>query len=49
MSASAPQPRVVVVGSVNVDMVVHAERLPGPGETVAGGRLERTGGGKGAN
>ena len=49
MSASAPQPRVVVVGSVNVDMVVHAERLPGPGETVAGGRLARTGGGKGAN
>jgi ribokinase len=42
-------PSVLVVGSINVDLVVHADRLPGPGETVAGGRLERTGGGKGAN
>ena len=49
MTGPQQQPRVVVVGSVNVDMVVHAERLPGPGETVAGGRLERSGGGKGAN
>jgi ribokinase len=42
-------PSVLVAGSINVDIVVHAERLPGRGETVAGGRLERTGGGKGAN
>jgi ribokinase len=49
MTGPERKPLVVVVGSVNVDMVVHAERLPGPGETVAGGRLERTGGGKGAN
>jgi ribokinase len=42
-------PTVLVVGSVNVDLVVHAERLPARGETVAGGRLERAGGGKGAN
>jgi len=42
-------PSVLVAGSVNVDIVIHAERLPRPGETVAGGRLERTGGGKGAN
>jgi ribokinase len=42
-------PRVVVVGSINVDLVVSAERLPGRGETVVGGRLERSGGGKGAN
>jgi ribokinase len=40
---------VLVVGSINVDLVVHAERLPARGETVAGGRLERAGGGKGAN
>jgi ribokinase len=45
----AARPIVLVVGSVNVDLTVHAERLPAPGETVAGGRLERAGGGKGAN
>ncbi len=40
---------VVVVGSVNVDYVVHADHLPAPGETVLGGRFERHFGGKGAN
>ena len=40
---------VIVVGSINVDVVVRVSRLPGPGETVAGGTLERHGGGKGAN
>lgn len=40
---------VVVVGAVNVDMVVTAERLPGPGETVVGPGVVRHGGGKGAN
>ncbi len=43
------QARVIVVGSVNVDLVVVAERLPAPGETVTGGRFSRHGGGKGAN
>jgi len=42
-------PRVVVVGSINADLVVVTERLPGPGETVSGGRFARHGGGKGAN
>ncbi len=41
--------RIFVVGSSNTDMVVVAERLPGPGETVMGGRLLCTAGGKGAN
>jgi ribokinase len=41
--------RVVVVGAVNVDLVVTAERLPGPGETVVGPGMVRHGGGKGAN
>ena len=39
----------MIVGSVNVDLVVATERLPGRGETVLGRRLERYGGGKGAN
>jgi ribokinase len=40
---------VLVVGSVNIDLVVRVDRLPQAGETVAGGTLERHGGGKGAN
>lgn len=41
--------RVVVVGSVNVDIVVRVPRLPGAGETVLGGLREDHAGGKGAN
>lgn len=43
------KPSVVVVGAVNVDLVVAADRLPAPGETVVGPGVERHGGGKGAN
>ncbi len=42
-------PRVLVVGSVNMDLVVRANRLPRPGETVLGGSLHYLPGGKGAN
>jgi ribokinase len=41
--------RVVVVGSANVDLVVDVPRHPRGGETVLGGRLRRSPGGKGAN
>ena len=41
--------RVIVVGSINADLVVRAERLPAAGETVTGGTFSRHGGGKGAN
>lgn len=41
--------RVVVIGSINVDLVVTADRLPAPGETVLGGRFAQHHGGKGAN
>jgi ribokinase len=40
---------VVVVGSLNVDLVVRVPRLPRPGETVTGGDFSRVQGGKGAN
>ncbi|TYK42704.1 ribokinase [Actinomadura decatromicini] len=40
---------VVVVGSVNADLVVGVERRPGPGETVLGADLATHPGGKGAN
>ena len=43
------RPSVIVVGSINTDLVVVGERLPGPGETVSGGRFSQHGGGKGAN
>jgi len=41
--------RLVVLGSLNVDLVVAGVRLPGPGETVTGGRFVMAAGGKGAN
>jgi len=41
--------RVVVVGSINIDLVVAAGHLPRPGETVVGGGFVRHLGGKGAN
>ena len=40
---------VCVIGSINVDLVVTADRLPQPGETVLGGRFATHDGGKGAN
>ncbi len=42
-------PRLLVVGSSNTDLIVRADRLPGPGETVLGGDLITAPGGKGAN
>ena len=41
--------RVIVVGSVNIDLVVSVPRLPGPGETVSDGAFAVHDGGKGAN
>jgi ribokinase len=40
---------VVVVGSLNMDLVVRAPRLPVPGETLLGGGFATVPGGKGAN
>ena len=45
----AVAPRVTVVGSINLDLVVQVERLPKRGETVGGGAFARVPGGKGAN
>lgn len=42
-------PQVVVVGSINMDMISHSRRLPGPGETLMGEAFVMAPGGKGAN
>jgi ribokinase len=41
--------RVVVVGSINMDLVTQAPRFAGPGETILGDRFLTVPGGKGAN
>ncbi len=41
--------KIVVVGSSNTDMVIKANRLPVPGETVIGNEFMMNPGGKGAN
>lgn len=42
-------PQLLVIGSINNDLLVRVGRLPGPGETITGGSFEMAGGGKGAN
>ncbi|MGX4587549.1 ribokinase [Paenibacillus chitinolyticus] len=41
--------KIAVAGSINMDLVVTAERLPVPGETVMGRQFRMIPGGKGAN
>ena len=43
-----PKP-IVVVGSINMDLVAHTPRIPVPGETILGTGFTTTPGGKGAN
>jgi ribokinase len=40
---------IIVVGSINLDLVADVERLPSPGETVPGTTFRTAPGGKGAN
>lgn len=44
-----PHPKIAVVGSANTDMVIKADRIPAPGETVIGREFVMAPGGKGAN
>jgi ribokinase len=41
--------RIVVIGSINTDMVVRSSQIPVPGQTLMGHSFLSTGGGKGAN
>jgi ribokinase len=45
----AERPKVVVIGSANMDLVVRCEHIAAPGETVIGGQFVTLPGGKGAN
>jgi ribokinase len=40
---------IVVVGSINMDLVAHTHQIPIPGQTVIGTAFDTTPGGKGAN
>ncbi|MBE3583967.1 MAG: ribokinase [Limnochordaceae bacterium] len=46
---TAAPPRILVVGSINQDVVVRVQHAPEAGETVLGSSLQRFPGGKGAN
>lgn len=48
-SHATTAPEVVVVGSLNVDLIAQVPRLPSPGETIAATGMIQRFGGKGAN
>lgn len=43
------QPKILVIGSSNTDMVIKVPYIPRPGETILGGTFSTCPGGKGAN
>lgn len=49
MQKNDNQTNIVIIGSVNVDMIVQIPHLPKAGETVIGGTFTQANGGKGAN
>ena len=44
-----PRKPIVVVGSINMDLVAHTHQIPVPGQTVIGTGFDTSPGGKGAN
>lgn len=49
VTTSPPAPRIVVLGSINMDLVTRVDRLPAPGETLLGNSFQTLTGGKGGN
>lgn len=49
MNISADQPKIIVVGSSSIDLVLNTDHLPKPNETVMADKSESFFGGKGAN
>ena len=48
-SGESTPTKVVVIGSINMDMVIRTSAIPAPGETVVGNSFATIPGGKGAN
>ena len=48
-SNHSPKGKILVCGSINMDLVVRTPTLPTPGETLIAHRLDEVSGGKGAN
>jgi len=49
LSSVSSKPKVVVLGSINMDLVCTMPRMPSAGETIMAGDFHTTPGGKGAN
>ena len=45
----ANYPQILVIGSMNMDLVLRSQHFPKPGESIQGGDLHQIPGGKGAN
>ena len=48
-TAASTEPRIVILGSINMDLVFRTPRMPAPGETLSGHQFLQVAGGKGAN
>jgi ribokinase len=49
MIGMTQKPKILVIGSANMDMVIQSDHFPVPGETIIGGDFSLIPGGKGAN
>lgn len=49
MKITSQQPKIIVVGSSSIDLVLTTDRIPKPNETVMADKVENFFGGKGAN
>ena len=49
MKISSEQPKIIIVGSSSIDLVLNASHHPAPNETVMATKSETFFGGKGAN
>ena len=49
MTSSDHQPTVLVIGSLNMDLVIRSDVMPAAGQTLTGQEFQMFPGGKGAN